>query len=265
MFGKQFFLVRSYVSYWFKARTRFKIHSPFVFDLVESVFRDRNSYPGFDEIERYEKKLIQNRSVIETTDFGKANSNGSPSTYSEKLGNLVKRRSQQKKQARLLFRLIQKFQPQTILEIGTAAGISGSYLKFPVPESKMISMEGCPNLASIAENTFRELNIRNIEIKTGDFDKTLPEVLKEFENLDFVFFDGNHKKEATLNYFSECAELTTEKSVFVFDDIHWSPGMTEVWEIIKNDSRVTLSIDLFWLGLVFFRKGSPKQDFIIRY
>lgn len=265
MFKKRNFLLKGYVSYWFEAKTRFKIHSPFVFDLVESVFRDKNSYPDYDKIERYEEELIRSRSIIETTDFGRRDIDGNPTTYSGELGKLVKRRSQKKQQARLLYRLCGKFKPETILELGTAAGFSASYLKFPVPQSRMISLEGCPNLASVAEETFKELSIQNIEIRIGDFGKTLPEVLKEFQNLDFVFFDGNHRKEATLDYFAQCAEKTTENSLFVFDDIHWSPGMVEAWDIIRKDTRVTLSIDLFWLGLVFFRKDSPKQDFVIRY
>ncbi len=265
MIEKQIFLSKSYVYYWFKAKTRFKIHSPFVFDLVEAVFRDKKRYSGYNVIDRYKRELSRSKSVIETIDFGKFGSDGHPATYSIKLGKLIKLRSQRKKQARLLYRLTQKFQPKTILEMGTAAGFSASYLKFPVPESKMISLDGCPNLAAVAQNTFNELNVENIEVRTGNFEQTLPDVLREIKALDFVFFDGNHKKEATLNYFSQCMERVTEKSIFVFDDIHWSPGMAEAWETIKKDPRVTLSIDLFWLGLVFFRQGSPKQDFIIRY
>lgn len=257
-------MFRSYVSYWFKAKTRFKIHSPFVFDLLENVFRDKNQYSGYDEIDNYKKILSHSKSVIETTDFGKGNKDN-PVISHEKLGPLVQRRSQKKKQAQLLYRLSKRFQPETILEMGTAAGLSASYIKFPVPRSKMISLEGCPNLASVAEETFKELGIQNVEVRTGDFEDTLPKVLKEIKNLDFVFFDGNHRKEATLDYFSQCIKKTAEKSLFIFDDIHWSPGMAEAWEIIKNDPRVMLSVDLFWLGLVFFRKGSPKQDFVIRY
>ena len=258
-------MIKSYVSYWFKAKTRFRIHSPFVFDLVELVLRDKKRYDGYDVINQYKRKLSRSKLEIETIDFGKVGSKGHPATYNEKLGKLVKLRSQRKKQARLLYRLTQKFQPKTLLEMGTAAGFSASYLKFPIPESEMISMEGCPNLASVAEETFKALKIKNVEVRTGDFEQTLPEILREIKTLDFVFFDGNHKKEATLNYFSQCMERITENSMFVFDDIHWSPGMNEAWNIIKNDPRVTLSIDLFWLGLIFFRQGSPKQDFTIRY
>ena len=265
MIGNQIFLVKSYISYWFKAKTRFKIHSPFVFDLIETVFKDLDIYPGFKEIDGYKKQLSRNQSVIETTDFGKGGAEGKTIISSVKLGRLVKRRSQQKKQAQLLYRLSRRFKPENILEMGTAAGISASYIKYPIPESKMISLEGCENLAHVAGQTLEELRIQNVEIRTGDFEQSLPKVIKEFEKLDFVFFDGNHRKDATLNYFAQCVELANEKSLFIFDDIHWSPGMAEAWEIIKNDPRVMLSIDLFWLGLVFFRKGSPKQDFVIRY
>ncbi len=264
MIENRIFWVKSYVSYWLKAKTRFRIHSPFVFDLLENVLRDKNVYPGYVEIDDYKKQLSKSRSVIETTDFGKGDGDH-PVISLAKLGPLVRRRSQKKRQARLLYRLTKKFRPGTILEMGTAAGLSASYLKYPVPESRMISLEGCPNLASIAEDTFRTLGIQNVEIRTGDFETTLPEVLREIEKLDFVFFDGNHRKEATLRYFSQCLEKATEYSVFVFDDIHWSPGMTQAWEIIKKNPHVTLSIDLFWLGLIFFRKGSPKQEFMIRY
>lgn len=264
MFEKQFFLAKGYISYRLKAKTRFRIHSPFVYDLIETVFRDKKRYSGYKVIDRYKSELSRNKSVIETIDLGKGGSDP-PFTYTERLGKLVKQRSQHKAQAHLLYRLGRKFQPETVLELGTAAGFSAPYLKFPVPQSKMISLEGCPNLASVAEKTFKELNVQNVEIRTGDFEHTLPEALKEFKNLDFVFFDGNHRKEATLHYFSRCVEKATEQSLFVFDDIHCSPGMAKAWDIIKKDPSVTLSIDLFWLGLVFFRKGTAKQDFIIRY
>jgi hypothetical protein len=52
----------------------------------------------------------------------------------------------------------------------------------------------------------------------------------------------------------------------VFDDIHWSEGMERAWEEIKRDPAVTLTIDIFFVGLVFFRKMQLiPQHFTIRY
>ena len=45
----------------------------------------------------------------------------------------------------------------------------------------------------------------------------------------------------------------TNNSVFVFDDIYWSPQMTAAWQQIKKNNEVTLTIDTFYFGLVFFK------------
>ena len=105
----------------------------------------------------------------------------------------------------------------------------------------------------------------NIEVEVGDFDAILDYVLKNVDQLDMVFVDGNHRKEPTLNYFERCIELAGEDSVFMFDDIHWSYGMNQAWNAIKKDERVSITIDLFWIGLVFFKKDIVKQNFIIKY
>ncbi len=265
MIKNQIWLTKSYLSYLANAKTRYKVHSPFVFDLVEKVLKDKTEFPEFRKIENYKKNISRSKTIIETVDFGSRSANRHYTTSMEKVGNIVKRRSQQKKQARLLYRLSSYFQPKNILEFGTAAGISTAYIKAPVPESKMITMEGCASLADVALSNLKRLKINNTEISIGDFDVTLPTVLQKFDRLDFVFFDGNHRREPTLDYFNRCMELTHEDTVFIFDDIHWSAGMEDAWNTIKKDKRVSISMDIFWFGIIFFRKGVTKQDFIIRY
>lgn len=265
MIRNQIWLTKSYLTYLAKAKTRYKVHSPFVFDLVENVLKDKTEYPEYRKIEMYKKNLSRSKTIIMTMDFGARTENKHYTISMEKVGDIVKRRSQHKKQARLLYRLSRHFHPQNILEFGTAAGFSTAYIKAPVPQSKMITMEGCPNLANVASDNLKKLKINNTEISTGDFGVTLPKVLKKFEKLDFVFFDGNHHHEPTLDYYNHCVELAHEDTVFIFDDIHWSPGMEVAWNTIKKDERISISLDIFWFGLVFFRKGIVKQDFIIRY
>jgi predicted O-methyltransferase YrrM len=84
--------------------------------------------------------------------------------------------------------------------------------------------------------------------------------------IDLAFIDGNHRKEPTLRYFETILPKTHEGSCIVFDDIHWSSEMEEAWELIRKDERVKLSIDLFFIGIVFFRtEFREKQHFSIRY
>ena len=127
-------------------------------------------------------------------------------------------------------------------------------------------MEGAPAIARKANENFRLLGLQNIQIVTGNFDNTLLPTLSALEKVDLAFIDGNHRKQPTLDYFNAFLQKVTEQSILIFDDIHWSQEMEEAWEEIKNHEAVQYSIDLFFIGLVFFRKDfKKKQDFVIRY
>lgn len=184
---------------------------------------------------------------------------------SKSIKEVVNSAAKPPKYAQLLFRLVDHFQPATILELGTSLGISSAYMAIANSKSKVTTIEGCEKIASVAKQNFKKSGLKNIEQIVGNFDEVLPEILKKTERLDFVFFDGNHRKEPTLNYFKQCLEKAVESSVFIFDDIYWSAEMKEAWQEIKKNERVTVSIDLFYMGIVFFRKEQVKEHFIIRY
>ncbi len=105
----------------------------------------------------------------------------------------------------------------------------------------------------------------NIELITGDFNNTIDATLKKFEKLDYVFIDGNHQKAPTLNYFKKCLSKSNHKSIFILDDVNWSKEMKAAWKEIKAHPEVTLSIDLFFLGIVFFNPDFTKQNFVVRF
>lgn len=171
-----------------------------------------------------------------------------------------------KKFAQLLYRMVAHFKPSVIVELGTSLGITTSYLASGNTTAQVYTLEGSQEISEIAVNTFSHLKIGNIILKTGAFEQTLPEVLSEISQVDFAFVDGNHRRAPTLAYLDSLLTVCNEYSVIVFDDIHWSSEMEEAWvEIISNDA-VTLSIDLFFVGVVFFRKDfKAKQHFSIRF
>jgi predicted O-methyltransferase YrrM len=169
-----------------------------------------------------------------------------------------------------LFRTSQLYKPKTILELGTSFGISTLYLLEGNCNAHIITLEGAPEVANIAHQQFSVYNRRfnknlypkKIDLFEGQFERTLPDALKELKRLDMVFLDGNHKKEPTLAYFEACLNNAHANSVFIVDDIHWSREMNEAWEEIKLHPRVTLSLDLFWQGLVFFRTDFRSKEHI---
>jgi predicted O-methyltransferase YrrM len=153
-----------------------------------------------------------------------------------------------------------------MLELGTSLGITSAYLASAKDDSKLVTMEGSKEIAAIAQSNFEKLNVKNVSIITGNFDDQLPAFLNRQDKLDFVFIDGNHRLEPTLRYFEMLLPKTREGSILIFDDIHWSEEMEMAWKQIQHHPQVTVTVDLFFIGLVFFRKENKvKQHFLINF
>jgi predicted O-methyltransferase YrrM len=260
---KKLFLATNYLLYRLKSTSEHGVHSPFVFDLVTNVIYNKVDFYVYKEIEAVRTHLLESEKTIEFEDLGA----GSHKSKNRKrtIEEILKYSVKPKKYSQLLFRLVNHFQPAKILELGTSLGITTSYLAKANEKATVISIEGSKEIAAIATKNLSQLDVKNVEQLIGNFDELLPSVLNKIENLDFIFFDGNHQKEATLNYFNQCLAKANENSVFVFDDIYWSSGMKQAWQEIKNNKNVTVTIDLFFMGIVFFRTEQVKQHFIIKY
>jgi len=255
------FNIKSYLTFLLKSTNQHGVHSPFVYNLVTKCFYKKTPIKQKDFISKIRKELFSNNEVIEITDFGK----GSRVIKSNhrKVSDIAKVAGISKKRANLLLRLVEYFNFQELLEIGTSVGLGTSTLSIASPESKIITLEGCKNTAAVARQIFSKFNLNNIELIVGDFKNTLPPIL-ENKQFDFIYFDGNHQKEPTLDYFNKCVPNIHNNTVFIFDDINWSSEMQETWEEIKVHPKVTVTIDTFFWGLVFFRKEQEKQHFTIR-
>ena len=139
-----------------------------------------------------------------------------------------------------------------MLEMGTSLGISTMYQASASLNAKFISLEGDPKIANLAKYHLEEMKIKNVKVIEGQFDETMIGALNDLKKLDYVFIDGNHRLEPTLKYFDNCLNFAHNETVFVFDDIHWSEEMETAWAKIKDHPRVTISIDLFHMGIVFY-------------
>lgn len=239
------------------------VHSPFVYELLLSTIYNKRNFYAYLQIEKLRNALSLSDEKLECVDLGAGSHVKNASKKSVK--DIVSSAAKSPKYAQLIFRLVNHFQPNTILELGTSLGISSAYMAAANSKSKIITIEGCKEIADVATKNFQKLEFKNIEQHIGNFDEVLSGVLKKINQLDFVFFDGNHRKEPTLNYFKQCLEKANEQSVFVFDDIYWSSEMKEAWEEIKNHEKVTVTLDLFYMGIVFFRKEQVKEHFIITF
>lgn len=239
------------------------IHSPFVYDIINTVFLEKIPPPVLEIVNTARKYLRQNNDRIYINDLG----TGSAYTSSahRRISAIARRSPVSNRYGRILYNLALMNNGNDILELGTSLGISAMFLSLGAADSNIITIEGCSSLVGIARGTFESKNIGNITVKEGDFEDNLLKLNNVSYSPSLVFVDGNHSKEPVLRYFSLLKKLMTPDSVIVFDDINYSFGMSEAWNEIKSDPQVSVSIDIFRMGLVFFRTGMVKQDFIIRY
>jgi predicted O-methyltransferase YrrM len=254
------FQIKSYLQFLWHSKNEHAVHSPFVFTLLTKCFYDTKSKPEYPILKNYRNSLLENTNTIEVTDFGAGSKVFKSNT--RQIAKIAKTAGITQKRAELLFRITNYFQPNSILEIGTSLGLATVALALGNPKASIITLEGCPNTMAIAKNQLQLLNISNVKSIVTEFSEYFKNLKPKTQNL--IYFDGNHSKKATLDYFELLLPTITNETVWIFDDIHWSAEMQEAWEIIKTHPKVTVTIDTFQWGLVFFRKEQPKEHFVIR-
>ena len=258
-----FQLLKSYIKHRLKAKTRHGIHSPFVYNLVDKVIYDYKPRIDYESIEQLRKSLLADAREITITDLGA----GSHINNNKKkqVRQLAKNALKPKKLAQLIYRICNDNSPRNIIELGTCLGLTTAYLAKSASGAQVVSIEGCPQTGAIAGENLKKLKIENVNLLSGNFDTIFPAIINQTDSIDFVFVDGNHRKEATLDYFRWCLPKVNNNTILIFDDIYWSKGMEEVWEEIKSHPQVSFTVDLFWIGLVYFRKGHEKEHFFVKF
>lgn len=250
----------SYLKFLLTSTNQHGVHSPFVYNFVTKCLYDKTKYPKYEQLKNYRKQLLQSDEALQIKDFGA----GSKRMQQDKrkVSKMVKNSSSSFKDTKLLFRISKYFQFKNTLELGTSLGVGTQALALGNLQNKITTIEGCPETFQFSQEQFKIQKLSNIVAINLDFESAISNLKQK--TFDSVFFDGHHDKEATLKYFNLLKSKVHNNSIFIFDDIYWSADMTEAWHIIIRDQSVTVSMDCFNLGFVFFRKEQPKEHFAIR-
>lgn len=260
-----FKLGRKYLDYWLRSSNGkgHGIHSPFVFEFITKVLNDKTKYPEYAQVETLRKKLLADKTPVPVEDYGAGPVEG---IGSRSVSSITASAAKSRKYAQLLFRIAKFYRPQYLLELGTSLGVSTCYLASANKGAIVVTGEGNFVIASLARNNLESLDLHNVRVITGNFDNTLPEMVRSVPHIDLAFVDGNHREKPTITYFHELLSRRAESSIIIFDDIHWSAGMEAAWKYIKDHESVMLTVDLFFIGIVFFRPDfKVKQHFSIRF
>ncbi|CAN5271586.1 class I SAM-dependent methyltransferase [soil metagenome] len=261
------FIAAKYLLYVIRAKNKkgHGIHSPFVFDFVTNVLNDKSLPENFKQIENIRKELLKKNDTINVTDYGAGGANPNE-TIEKKIKQIAATSLKSPKYAKLLYRIAKYYQPSNIVELGTSLGITTSYLAAAAANGKVYTLEGSASIAEIAKANFKRLALINIEQVTGPFESTYQPLLSGLNSLNLLFVDGNHREVPTLRYFELGMEKISPTSIFIFDDIQYSKEMESAWRAIQDHEAVRLSIDLFFIGIVFFNNDVKiKQHFEIMF
>ncbi|OIP82108.1 MAG: hypothetical protein AUK44_08605 [Porphyromonadaceae bacterium CG2_30_38_12] len=233
----------------------FGIHSPFLYNFTQHVIYDKNAYYIFKKIEQRRTFLANNSCYIMVRDFGTGKK------VQRRINDIATKSAIRPQCGQVLFRLIQHLSLSKILELGTSFGISTAYIASNSNKNECITLEGCEQSAKIAQETFETLHLENVKILTGNINQTLVQAIEKLSSIDFVFIDANHTAVATIQYFEKLMPALSQNAVVVFDDIYWSKDMEYAWKTIKKHESVTATIDLFWMGIVFFKPTLQKINY----
>ncbi len=239
------------------------IHSPHLFYIVNMLFYDRNSYYCFHDIENQRARLLRATKTLSVTDYGTGGSK-QETVHQRKVSQIAHTSLCSPKEGQLLFRLAEYLKPRNIIELGSSLGISTAYLATATPTATIHTFEGSEAIAAEALKVWENIGISNIRPHIDNIDNSLESALTQLDTIDFAYIDANHTESATLRYFNAIAEYCHEKSVIILDDIYYNRGMGRAWELIKKDKRVTSTIDLFDMGIVFFNKQYWHKHYIVK-
>lgn len=259
-------MILQYLKYRMRAKTRHGIHSPFVYSLIEDVIYDGKNYPDYAIIEKEINKLKQNRNVLEIVDFGAKSKKQGYKTRFRSISAIASLSGISQRHGRLLYRIVKHSKPATMLELGTSLGLSTMYQAKGNPDAHFTGIEGCASVASITRNSLNAVGCISVKLVMAQFKTALPSFLSELKTtLDYAFIDGDHSYEGTMSYFNQLKNHVSNQSILIFHDIYWSKDMKNAWEEIKKDVDVKVTLDLFYMGIVFFRSEQSKQNFVVRF
>lgn len=247
-----------FLQFYLRADGIYQAHSPLLYKLLSEVVEPRSALPFEEIVERARAAMLADETSITFQEYGAGST--SRKQNAKTISSIASSSLSGVRQCRQLARLVQLRQPKTILEMGTSLGISTMYMAAADLHSEVYTLEGDPKVSQIAQTNFEKAHLLNIQLRTGIFEETLQHTLEEIKTVDLAFIDGNHRYRPTVDYFEQILKYSNRDTLLIFDDIHWSAEMEKAWLHVQNHPSITLTVDLFHMGIAILADGLPKKS-----
>ena len=255
-----------YLKYFFTASNGkgHGVHSPFVFTFITRVLNDDRFFYAFFPIEDLRTNLLADTNLltIDASDIKSTEENKKKLS----IHDIARSTGSSRKTGQLLFRIVNHYSPDSILVLGNSLGIDTAYLAAANTSLQLTTLQQDKMIAAMAMKHFQILDLKNIHMLVGDCKQLLDEYIKKNNKIGLMYSNINTDYASMMVYFNQLLGSIQPDSILIFQNIHFSRDMERAWEEIKANEIVTLTIDLFYTGIVLFRKENKvKQDFSIRF
>lgn len=92
-----------------------------------------------------------------------------------------------------------------------------------------------------------------------------PEDWKDTTQPDVIYLDAKLNPQSGMDYFNKILPRMQAHTLLIVDHIHDNPLTKTTWGIMTSHAKVTASVNLFWMGLIYCRPGQVKEDFLIKF
>ncbi|GGF16538.1 O-methyltransferase [Echinicola rosea] len=249
----------AYIRYFLSKVDRHSLQAPYAYKAYEGLkeFSKNKRSPA---LEYKRRKLLSNPTEITIQDHGTGSLH--LKTPLRKI-SAITRHSSSKPKFSLLYQYFCSLTPaQVVVELGTCVGVTTSYLAQSA-KGEVYTFEGAVELADVAKTTFSEFT--NIHLVLGRIQETLPGVLREISTVDFALIDAHHDYQATIQFWETLLPSLKKSSIVAIGDIHRSRDMENAWKELKAHDAVSMSMDFYECGILFFTAGIKKQHYTLHY
>ena len=228
-------------------RKGFGVHSPFVYDLITNVIEETCEFYAYRDISLVRLQLLQNEQFIQ---YGKKQLT---------VKKALKRYGISTKEGKFLFRLANHYKPHTMLSVGSSMGLAPLYLARYDSTVQCITLECVQDIAEIATQVLSKEKNPALSIKTGTYRALLPESIVQLQQIDCVYVDKNVGVNDWDTIFEQCEPFIHNATFFVLAGIRSSTEKQSYWTQFRQHPSITVAIDLYDLGLLFFQSKLHKQ------
>ena len=219
----------------YKRSKGFGIHSPFAFNFVLKVLRERNQYYAYDNIHAAHWGATRLATTKESKHI---------LSY---------------KYAKMIFRIACHFNPTSILQVGTSHGVASKALLSVSSSTQLYSYVGVTHNRKIYESTTSDVAHRIT--KFDDINEAIASYIASLPHDNAPFIIINHIDKGNRLIIDTASNAISQGGIVIVCNINKNKTIKESWDEIKSNMPHGMSFSNDKIGVIVGHKHLPLQHF----